>query len=86
MQKKQQNQELPFQGGLQMSLLKKDSRTAFSGEAADGNISSGMFVCSCNSRWGQAIVIALFFEGGKGSIPIIDYNRRRKNVSPALLR
>ena len=35
-----------------MSLLQKDSRTAFSGEAADGNISSGMFVCNCISYYG----------------------------------
>ncbi|MBL6996607.1 hypothetical protein [Desulfobacula sp.] len=32
-----------------MSLLQRETRTAFSGEAADGNISSGMFVCSCIS-------------------------------------
>ena len=69
-----------------MTCQQTETRTAFSGVAADGNISSGMFVCSCNSRWGQAIVIALFFEGGKGSIPIIDYNRRRKNVRSSLLR
>ncbi|MBT4201300.1 hypothetical protein [Desulfobacula sp.] len=44
-----------------MTCQQTETRTAFSGEAADGNISSGMFVCSCNSRWGQVIVIALFF-------------------------
>ena len=57
--KKQPNQALPFQGVLQMSLLQKDSRTAFSDEAADGNISSGMFVCSCISWWGQACVVVV---------------------------
>jgi len=32
-----------------MTCWQTEARTAFSGAAADGNISSGMFVCNCIS-------------------------------------
>jgi len=46
-----------------MSLLQKETRTAFSGAAADGNISSGMFVCSCISYYITVTPISNCFYG-----------------------
>jgi len=60
-----------------MSLRQTDTRTAFSGVVAGGNISSGMFVCSCNSMWGQACVIVVVWgvKAPSRSLIIIDVEK-----------